>query len=264
MNNNILKKTIMIKAININNLRNAEYLQFMKNVASLVEANNPTELNVSNQYDALVAKNAEIEALFKKELSNPITEELVALDERRDKCIMGLAAVIKGHTYNYKEDIKAAATALQNNLELYGANISRQNYQAETATLNSLIGDWLDKPALNEAVQTLNLLGWLQEMRAVNALFDEKYLKRTQDYGSASPENIKLKRDETNEVYYALRKFLEAYSVINSANPIFAKTTNELNALIDQYNTLLANRQANSNNSVTTPETPDASEEGVE
>ena len=37
----------MINAINISILRNAEYLQFMKNVASLVQANDPAVLNVA-------------------------------------------------------------------------------------------------------------------------------------------------------------------------------------------------------------------------
>ena len=41
--------------------------------------------------------------------------------------------------------------------------------------------------------------------------------------------------------YYELRKFLDAFSVIQ-ASAVYEKTMNELNALIEQYNSLLNGR----------------------
>jgi len=88
-------------------------------------------------------------------------------------------------------------------------------------------------------------------LKTANDLFDTKYLARTQEYGDASPENILSKRVETNAAYYDLKSFLESFSVVQPSTEN-TKTINQLNALIDQYNTVLNNRIANNN----TEETP--------
>lgn len=241
----------MIDAIELKNLRNGEYIQFIKDACTLVIANDPVILNIVPQQAALSAKVGELETLFKTTTANPITNELVVLDAQRDQAINGLTAVVKGYTYYFEPDISNAALLLTDNLKLYGSGVAVQNLQAETATITSIVGDWESKPDLAAAVITLHLTDWLTHMKIINDKFTAKYIERTQEYGSASPENLKLKREETNQVYYELRNFLNAYSVINSGNAVYAKNTNELNALIAQYNTLLNNRQSSG-----TPDTP--------
>ena len=242
----------MINAISISILRNAEYLQFMKNVDSLVVANDPTVLNVVAQQAALNSSNALLDGLFKTQLANEITQELVLLDERRDKAINGLLFVISGFMYHYDAPTAQAANVLNDNLKLYGSGIAKQNYQAETATIASLVNDWETKTALTDAMTLLNLKDWKNELKAANELFDVKYLARTQEYGAANPDTLKAKREEANAIYYTLRDFLNSFSIVQPsvAN---TKVTNEINALVDQYNTLLNNRIANGSTDVTPP-----------
>jgi hypothetical protein len=231
----------MISAIDLSKLRNAEYLQFMKNFVALVLSNDPIALNVVAQHAALITKNDELELLFKKELASEITQEIVSLDERRDKAYNGLTIVVEGFSYHYDFLISSAAAKLYTNIKLYGTGVARQNYQAETAIINNLCNDWENKPDLTQAMTDLNLTDWKNELKAANLLFDQRYLARTQEYGAASPETLLAKRAETTQVYYTLRQFIDAFAVtINT--PIYDKTTNELNALIAQYNTLLNGR----------------------
>ena len=241
----------MIDAIELKNFRNGEYIQFIKDACTLVIANDPALLNVVPQQTALSTKVGELEGLFKTTTANPITSDLVALDEERDQAINGLTAVVKGYTYHFEPAINNAASLLTENLKLYGSGVAVQNLQAETATITSIVGDWENKPDLAAAVGALHLNDWLTHLKTANEKFATKYIERTQEYGAASPENLKLKREETNQVYYQLRQFLDAYGVINSGNAVYAKNANELNALIAQYNTLLNNRQTSG-----APETP--------
>ena len=242
----------MINAINISILRNAEYLQFMKNVDSLVVSNDPTVLNVVAQQEALNNSNAILDGLFKTQLANEITQELVLLDERRDKAINGLLFVLSGFMYHYDEPTAQAASVLNDNLKLYGSGIAKQNYQAETATISSMVTDWETKTALTDAMTLLNLKDWKDELKAANSLFNVKYLARTQEYGVANPDTLKAKREEANAIYYTLRDFLNSFGIVQptAAN---TKVTNEINALIDQYNTLLNNRLANAGSEDTPP-----------
>lgn len=243
----------MIDAIDLSRLRNAEFLQFMKDFAGLVNANNAATLNVATQYTALAAKNTELENLFKKELSSELTQEILDLDNRRDRAYNGLLFVVQGFLNHYEPNKVEAATRLKSNLDLYGSGAAKQNYQAETAILNNLVSDWEGKPALSDALNLLGLTSWKDEMKAANTLFNQKYIERTLEYSEASPETLLAKRTETAQAYYTLRQFIDAFSVtINT--PSYQTVTNQVNALIAQYNTLLNNRLARM--AADTPEVP--------
>ena len=231
----------MIDSIKLQLLRNGEFLQFMTNFSKLVGNNNPTAMNVLPQYAALNAKVSEIEPLFKMERASSMTQDVVLHDERRDRAIIGLTSVVEGFRFHFNASVAQSATLLASDLLLFGKGIAKQNYPAETASLNGIITDWETKPELIAALVILGLVEWKNELKTANQDFDQKYLERTQEYGAANPDTLKEKRDETTDVYYELRKYLDAYSVIQN-NLVYEKTNNELNALIEQYNTLLNGR----------------------
>jgi len=233
----------MITVIDLRNLRNAEFLQFGTLYSGLVVANNPVVLNVAAQQTAFKSKLDEMSGLFKLEKVNPLTEELVLLDERRDRAITGLTDVVKGYSVHFDAATAQAANLLSVNLNLYGVGVARMNTQAETSTIFGIVHDWETKPELSAAITLLGLTGWVAELKTANQLYEQKYLQRTQEYGAANPEPLKVKREETMVAYYELRKFIEANSVVNSG-PAYEKLIGELNALIGQYNELLNTRSA--------------------
>jgi Family of unknown function (DUF6261) len=231
----------MINSIDLEKLRNAEYIQFSKDCSSIVQLNNPADLQVQSKYDSFNSKRAELEVLFKKSTANPITTEIEALDARRDGAITGIQMVIRGFSYHFNPDIANPAKLLLNDLKIYTSPIASENYQAETAILTNLIADWESKPELTQAITALNLLDWKNEIKAANELFDTKYIARTLDLGSASPDNLKSKRTEANACYYDLRNHIDAHNTLNTS-PLLIKTINEINALIAQYNALIVGR----------------------
>ncbi|WP_163444398.1 hypothetical protein [Flavobacterium columnare] len=87
----------MINAIDLVKLRNAEYLQFMKDFVTIVERNDPNALNVTAKLADLQTKVGEMDTLFKKMLANENTTTLLNIDKRRDDCINGLFYVVQGY-----------------------------------------------------------------------------------------------------------------------------------------------------------------------
>ncbi len=231
----------MITSIDLAKLRNAEFLQFGATFTGLVMANNPEVLNVAAQQTALKSKLAEMADLFKLERVSPITQELVQLDDRRDKAINGLTAVINGYCNHFNAEISMAANMLTVNLNLYGVGVARLNTQAETSTITGIISDWETKSGFTAAISKLGLIDWLAELKTANQLFEQKYIQRTQEYGAANPDKLKAKREEAMVAYYELRKFIDANSVVNPSAAC-EKLINELNALIDQYNMMITSR----------------------
>ena len=231
----------MIISIDLRNLRNATYLQFQKDFLAIIFRNDPASLQIESKYNELTAKSVELENLFKKVLANPISQELIILDGRRDDAINGIYYGALSYSYHFDAPTKKAADALLANFKLYGSGIAKLNYQAETATISNIINDWENKPELIQALTTLNLSSWKDELKTVNEEFSTKYLDRTQDYGNASPENMKIKREETNTVYYALRDRINALDLLVETPPSpYSTVINQLNSLIEQYDRLLS------------------------
>lgn len=244
-----------MNSIDIQKLRNAEYLQYVKDYLGIINLNTPEQLEIEAKLTTLTTKSTELEALYKKALASDKTQELLLLDERRDNAINGIYYFLLGYTYHYEADQNHKAQLLLTNMALYGSGISRLNYQAETATVNNLLRDWENKPDLADAISSFNISAWVNELKTANEEFNTKYLSRTQEYGDASPETIKTKRDETNTAYYALRDRIDALHLLVETPPSpYATVINQLNALTDQYNKLLINRTDN-----TLPETPENS-----
>ncbi len=244
-----------MNSIDIQKLRNAEYLQYMKDFSGIIDLNNPAGLGIETKLAAFTAKTSELESLYKKALASEKTQELLALDERRDKAINGIYYFLLGYSYHYEADQQHKAQLLLTNMALYGSGIARLNYQAETATLNNLLRDWENKPELADAIALFNISAWVNEMNTANEEFNTKYLSRTQEYGDANPETIKTKREETNTAYYALRNRIDALHVLVETPPSpYATVISQLNALTDQYNKLLVNRADHPSSE--TPENP--------
>ena len=233
-----------MNAIDLRILRNAEYLQYMKDFAGIINLNDPTKLNIAAKLAAFTAKSQELEDLFKKALANDRTKVILALDERRDNAINGITYFLQAYTYHFEAEKKQNAQKLLANITLYGSGIARQNYQAETATLDNIIRDFAEKPDLAAAVAAFDLASWIDELTTANTQFNEEYLSRTQEYGDANPDTIKSKREEVNGTYYALRDRIDAlHTLVETPPSPYTKVLNQLNALTEQYNALLVHRQ---------------------
>lgn len=232
----------MIKSIYLRALNNAEYLQFIRFYIQLLEKNDPAALKIKPKLIALQARFNEAEAIYKLPLGNDLTGELLEFDLMRDNALMGIKALVEAYFFHYDAAFVAAANHLSKNIDLYGQRIAKMNYQEETTIIESLVRDWTTVPKLISAVKKLGLEDWMDNLENNNRKFMDAYTKRTEEYGSESTENLRAKRIEVNAAYNDLNDHLDAYMIIEKTDNL-QKAINELNALIEQYNTLLKSRR---------------------
>lgn len=233
----------MIQSIDLSKFRNSECVQFFSDSLKIINLNNPTLLQVLPKYDFLNTVQMELEALFKKSTENPITATIETLDTRRDRAVSGIIAVANGYSFHFDPALAGQASVILNYLKIYTTNIAQDNYNSETATITNMVSDFESRPELTASITALNLTAWKNELKAANSAFSTQYIARTQDLATASPDNLKSKRLQANEAYYELRNHIEAHATI-APSALYTKTINEINALIGQYNTLLAGRAA--------------------
>lgn len=232
----------MIQSINLKLLRNAEYLQFLRLFLQLVQENNPVKLRVEEQIGLLEGELKAAEDLFKLPLSSEKTEYLLAYDQQRDVALRGIDLVLKGYLNHYDPVFAGAAKLLDANFSLYGDRIYRFNYQAETASISGIVRDWENKENLVEAATVLGLTNWKDKLKEYNIAFEKMYNSRTQEYGAENQDSLYGKREDTNLAYIDTIEYLNAYKKIDKTGA-YTTVINEINALIDQYNTLLAGRK---------------------
>jgi hypothetical protein len=235
-----------IQAIDLIKLRNSEFIQLHKDLLNLVHLNDETVLICKPQYDAMVAIVAVIEAIFKTDQGSNTTPIIEALDARRDTALTGISKNIDSYLNHFVVAKVNAANVLVDYLKIYGTAtaVAASSLPAETATINSLMGDVTTKANLIAAVTELGLTSWFTELKTANDLLAAKYIERTQELGGANPNTIKDKRNEANEVYYKLRDMIVAQATVADNAVPYPKTINQINALIDQYNLILTNRAA--------------------
>ena len=243
----------MIDSIKLPGLRNGEFSQFILDFLAFVEKGNPAILDVVDENNALKAKSDAIENIFKTPQGSVITDELVAIDLRRDNAFTGYSLIINGNTYNKDAAVKTAALLLANHISGYGKGITSDNFQSETATLRNIVNDLDTKPDLSDAVKKLNLEAWKQEIRDANNLFGATYLKRAEESGNTSEATLRDLRLVTNQTYYDLRDRLNSFLVIKKGAEPYATVVKNCNGLVAYYNNLLAKRTSNPDDTVPPP-----------
>jgi hypothetical protein len=234
-------------------LRNAEFLQFAKDVRTIVQLNNPATLLVANEYATYSSSSQELEALFATDQGNDTTPIIQALDESRDKAITGIRLLANAMVYHFDSVKSDAAKKLIDNMDLHGSGIAYQNYMAETASISKLLDDWEGQDELSAAITALGIEDWKNELELTNNEFHQQYIARTQAMAAASPDTLKEKRLESAQHYYRLRDKIVAYSTINGGIDPWGKTIKELNMLIEQYTVLLAVRHGKGQQPEATP-----------
>jgi hypothetical protein len=215
--------------------RNSEFLQYMKDVLEIVNDKNVDTLQLTTQRDALAVLSNQMDSLFQQEQSSGITQELIDLDTRRDRAFMGIKANLEAFAYHYDESLQAAARSLLFNLNNYGTNIPRMNYQAETAVIDSMLSDWETETDLVAAIATTQLTDWIAELKAANEVFNNRYIARVYEESATPGLSFTAMREEAVNSYKVLVAHIEAHATLGS-NVTHQELVNQIGTLAKQYN----------------------------
>ena len=210
-------------------LQNMEHYQFAGRVLQLCkEANVPKLTAVLGPLTAAVAK--EDLALNQPRVLDG-TEELELLDNARDNAYYALSLLVEMQKRSEDKATVAAAKVLAEVMSRY-PRAAAENYDKETGMIKNLITDLNAAPAA-AAVTKLGALAAVRRLDRTNKEFDTRFHTRIQA-GSASLD--------VKELRTAVDRALDAVLLrINSLNDL--EPSAPITKLIEQYNTLVANRQ---------------------
>ena len=127
-----------VNSLDLSKLRNGEYSKFLEDILTIIKNNNPATLQVQELYASLLIHFDTIESLFKTPAGSLLTDNLIALDIRRDNALIGMTGIVKATIYSTDIMLKNAALSLVDFLNFFGSSISTDNYQSETTTIRNI------------------------------------------------------------------------------------------------------------------------------
>ncbi len=232
----LLFNTLIMKHLFINlkfsKINNANAIGFYRSIANVVETANPVNLQVDNEL--LVFKNniKTFDNVFNGVFSSKFTNELMALDERRDLDLRGIRWAAKSAAINRDAHVVKAGKTVLINIDKYGAKIESKPDKEETTIIRNICDEATKEGDFKDALETLGLLSWIDAMNATNNDFEKKLGERNQDVVSN-----KSKISPTQAVADARSSYETLLKAIDARNTL--DTTGKYTALIDAINNLI-------------------------
>lgn len=227
----------MIKTAHILKYRNAEHIQFNKDLAALCVAANPDVLGFLAKFTPFEQHIIQLERVFKQIEASMLTKEIVGLDESRDRTVTGILGIAQYYLYHFNPEYVNAADLIVHHMKKYGGRIAKLSYQAETSAINDLVDLFKNDTTFKAAVNLLNLGDWFTELEVQNNAFNEKYIARVDEEGDKPQLNLRELRAESKTLYDAMIKRFLAHEELYPSDAHTALIV-KINALIDKYNNI--------------------------
>ena len=228
-----------ISDFSLTRLRNEEHFQFQTSFKDLVNTTTATALRIEALFAVFLTQYDNELVSLNVVRKNAISEDLADSDEERDNVFRGLCDAVKSGLNHYQASVREACKRLQVLLDTYG-NVAVKGYDAETASMNSLIGDLKGGYAADVAAAGLG--GWVTELEAKNKAFDELMITRYTEEAQKTSLRMRQERAKVDVVYRQIVERINALIVVEGESA-YATFVNELNKRVDSYSNVVAIRK---------------------
>jgi hypothetical protein len=227
------KYTKMIKQPKFGKLNNDAIFGFYTDVVKAIERH--TDENLTPYTEPIQAMYLQLDAGYKLGRMNEITAEIKALDEQRDRALVGIRKVLEGYELYYQANKAEAAARLLYSLNKYG-NITRLTYSEQSGALTSLLNEWKET-TLKDNLELLGLKDWVEDLRLTQDKFALRYLDRAEDEATKKAVPISKLIPDAVKLYQEFALMLTAFAKINPTT--FTPLANLLDELGKKYNEAL-------------------------
>ena len=230
-----------LKRVNLTQLHNEEHFQFMTVIVGLLnaaagEVKQFIGTLIGTLSTLLQREDSALEKIRKSILTDPIT----TADSLRDSIFRGLELIVEGYMHSVVVVEVEAANVIRIVTNHYG-NVTKKSYNEETALIHNLVRDLRER--CDSALNTLNLVRWVDDLDAANTAFDNLMNERYEETASQNIENVREVRRAMDTVYQQLIAAIEVGAQLAAGSDAYAALINEINQRVEYYRNTLAHRK---------------------
>jgi hypothetical protein len=174
-------------------------------------------------------------AAYKLARRSEFTAKKADADHQRDELYSGIDKMVRLDMKHFNPDVRDAAVHVNNLMSGFG-NVPREDYDAETASIDNFLGRIISS-AYAGAVSLLRLGPWLLQLQEVNDLFKTYVDDTTQEQIAKPGVNMPTARRHSDEALRKLAARIESRINIYGPAP-FVQFLEEYNTVVKHYNTL--------------------------
>ncbi|MDR1725847.1 MAG: DUF6261 family protein [Bacteroidales bacterium] len=230
---------IKIKKLHLPHLRNEEWFEFMREIKQLITMDTVVCESMSDEMETLTELLHKAELALRQMRKSEISQEIVALDRKRENIYTGLKYHLLSAKYHFQTQKQNAGQVLLTVLKSYG-NIFKQTYYEESGTIQHLT-EILQNKYGNE-VSILGIEEWISQLQSVNEEFFTALQNRNKEQGQKIKFTMADVRLQTDICYRSITEKLEALALLNSQNDSFHDVINNINAAVKKNKNLLTHR----------------------
>jgi hypothetical protein len=222
-----------ILTVHLHFFRNEAHYEFMVVFSTLVRQYAAVQAVVAALFAAFSALLEQERQLVDAMQKSDYTQQIFDADQRVDRCITGMRAVINGALHHFDPAVVAAAQSLYNRFQIFG-NITQKTYEEETAAVNLLVAE-LDSAAYSSKVMLVGLTSWVAELRDAEAAFDLLLNRRNDETAHKPQRRLRDIRHEIDSCYHGLVARISAAATMDDAGA-YDEFITKLNADIAYFN----------------------------
>ena len=229
--------------IDFTRFRNNEHFQFHSEFRSLVVDQTAAKLKVATQFDHYVACYEKEDVSLQVIRMSAVTKEIKDSYKLRGRTFRGLARTNSAALLHYDPLMVMAAKRLKILFDTYG-NIARMSLNEATSAIYNLLqeleGDYLVD------MQQLSLTGWATALKAQNANVNALVKSRYDEKAARTDLKMVNTRLETDKAYGVIVTLINSRIIVDGPT-VYEPFVRKLNAFINKYSIVVAQRQGRTN-----------------
>jgi hypothetical protein len=222
-----------ILTVHLHYFRNEAHYEFMVMFSALLKQFTEVQAVVAallTTFNALLEQERQLVDAMKK---SDYTQQIVDADQRVDRCITGMRAVINGALHHFDPAVVAAAQSLYNRLQTF-RNIAQKSYEEETAAVNLLIAE-LNSDVYADKVALVGLTSWVAELTAAEIAFEQLLNLRNNETAHKPQGRLRDIRHEIDGSYHGIIARISAAATMDDTGA-YNEFIAQLNANIAYFN----------------------------
>lgn len=233
---------MQVLKIELNRLKNTEYLSFMSNFKTYMEQAGASELGIQLLIGIFLNYFSRAHAALEAERTDPIVQLLSKLDLLRDNIYRMFYYYIKAFTFSDENQQKEAADEVMRIVK-DDENPLTVAPDRESILLDNIVSKLRTEPFAGY-ISDLNADLLLDKIAVRNAEYKAKSIERTKRKSDKESISIREIRKEMDPSYRKMISVINTFAPHNADSEAFQKFIKLMNAEISTWNAVIARRKS--------------------